>query len=162
MRLTSTYTAVTLYTYLLWCAFACVCPCLARMQSLSGRSCASLVQSCLPCCCCAVRVICIITCQQRSICRFLRNITIPAAFIKKSDGDILKRLLEPGNDELDIIFDCNDVLPRRTQVRGPVQAAASKSYVLLPPHICCCFGALIGVFCRPSPEPLPASILAGD
>ncbi len=46
--------------------------------------------------------------------RYLKNITIPAAFIKKSDGDVLKGLVA----EVDtyVVLDWKDVLPRTQKV----------------------------------------------
>ncbi|EIE18502.1 hypothetical protein COCSUDRAFT_49231 [Coccomyxa subellipsoidea C-169] len=53
--------------------------------------------------------------------RYLRNITIPAAFITKSDGQVLKDLFKktPGNaqpDDVYVVLDWNDVLPRARKV----------------------------------------------
>lgn len=57
----------------------------------------------------------------RGGCRFLRNITIPASFITKSDGQVLKDLFKktPGNtqpDDVYVVLDWNDVLPRAQKV----------------------------------------------
>ncbi len=53
--------------------------------------------------------------------RYLRNITIPAAFITKSDGQVLKDLFKktPGSaqpDDVYVVLDWNDVLPRAHKV----------------------------------------------
>lgn len=52
--------------------------------------------------------------------RFLRNITIPAAFIIKSHADTLKQLLQPtasgGQEPVFVVFDWKDVLPQQSQV----------------------------------------------
>ncbi|KAK9795904.1 hypothetical protein WJX73_006236 [Symbiochloris irregularis] len=47
--------------------------------------------------------------------KFLKNITIPAAFIGKSNGDIMKDLLKRG-EQVHAIFDWKDVLPKRSLV----------------------------------------------
>ena len=53
--------------------------------------------------------------------RYLRNITIPAAFITKSDGQKLKDLFKTGAggaaEDVYIVMDWNDVLPRAEKVR---------------------------------------------
>ena len=51
--------------------------------------------------------------------RYLRNITIPAAFIKKSDGDALKELLNKtptGQEEVIVVMDWTDALPKAEKV----------------------------------------------
>lgn len=48
--------------------------------------------------------------------RYLKNITIPAAFIKKKDGDVLKSILE--TSQVYVVMDWNDVLPRARTVCG--------------------------------------------
>ncbi len=54
------------------------------------------------------------------MCRYLRNITIPSAFITKSDGQALKDLFKKtGTAEVDdvyVVLDWNDVLPRAEKV----------------------------------------------
>lgn len=52
----------------------------------------------------------------------LRNITIPAGFITKSDGQILKDLMDSSKGEAQetfIVMDWNDVLPRASKVGAP-------------------------------------------
>lgn len=54
-----------------------------------------------------------------SMFRYLRNITIPAAFIKKSDGDALKALLTKtpsGQEEVIVVMDWTDALPKADKV----------------------------------------------
>ena len=49
----------------------------------------------------------------------LRNITIPAGFITKSDGQILKDLMDRTKGEAQeawVVMDWNDVLPRAEKV----------------------------------------------
>ena len=51
--------------------------------------------------------------------RYLRNITIPAAFIKQSDGDALKQLLTKtptGQEEVIVVMDWTDALPKADKV----------------------------------------------
>ena len=48
--------------------------------------------------------------------RYLRNITVPAAFVTKSTGDILKGLVKLGSEPAFIVMDWTDVLPRAKQV----------------------------------------------
>ncbi len=55
--------------------------------------------------------------QARAWCRYLRNITIPAVFIKKTEGQVLKDLLKPGMEDVYAVMDWNDVLPRADKVR---------------------------------------------
>lgn len=56
-----------------------------------------------------------------AVCRYLRNITIPSAFITKSDGQTLKDLFKKtGSAQVDDVYvklDWNDVLPRAQKVR---------------------------------------------
>ena len=52
-------------------------------------------------------------------CRYMRNITIPAAFITATAGDALKNLLKSDNGEpkeVVAVMDWNDVLPRAEKV----------------------------------------------
>ena len=64
------------------------------------------------------------------VCRYLRNITIPAAFITKSDGQKLKDLFRTtaaggSGEDVYVVMDWNDVLPRAQKVRcswGPILA----------------------------------------
>src|SRR5947209_6531116 len=53
-------------------------------------------------------------------CRYLRNITIPAAFITKSDGDALKTLLKVDSSgsskEVVVVMDWKDALPAADKV----------------------------------------------
>ena len=54
-----------------------------------------------------------------SMSRYLRNITIPAAFIRKSDGDALKALLTKtptGQEEVIVVMDWTDALPKADKV----------------------------------------------
>lgn len=65
-------------------------------------------------------------------CRYLRNITIPAAFITKSDGQVLKDLFKktatsPGEDVY-IVMDWNDVLPRAQKVSYFLPSLPSLSF----------------------------------
>ena len=55
---------------------------------------------------------------MQRLCRYLRNITIPAVFIKKTEGKVLKDLLKPGMEDVYVIMDWNDVLPRADKVCG--------------------------------------------
>ena len=52
--------------------------------------------------------------------RYLRNITIPSAFITKSDGQTLKDLFKKTGsaqvDDVYVVLDWNDVLPRAQKV----------------------------------------------
>lgn len=52
--------------------------------------------------------------------RYLRNITIPSAFITKSDGQTLKDLFKKNGaaevDDVYVVLDWNDVLPRAQKV----------------------------------------------
>ena len=52
--------------------------------------------------------------------RYLRNITIPSAFITKSDGQTLKDLFKKSGsaqvDDVYVVLDWNDVLPRAQRV----------------------------------------------
>ena len=52
--------------------------------------------------------------------RYLRNITIPSAFITKSDGQTLKDLFKKNGaaevDDVYVVLDWNDVLPRAHKV----------------------------------------------
>lgn len=77
--------------------------CLARLPSgysLSAKACCKRACS-----------------QARAGCRYLRNITIPAVFIKKTEGQVLKDLLKPGMEDVYAVMDWNDVLPRADKVR---------------------------------------------
>ena len=53
-------------------------------------------------------------------CRYLRNITIPAAFITKSDGDALKTLLKVDSSgsskDVVVVMDWKDALPAADKV----------------------------------------------
>ena len=54
-----------------------------------------------------------------SICRYLRNITIPAAFVTKSTGDALKTLVAKkgtSQEEVIVVMDWTDALPRADKV----------------------------------------------
>ena len=55
--------------------------------------------------------------------RYLRNITIPSAFITKSDGqalkDLFKRTGSADVEDVYIVMDWNDVLPRAEKVSPP-------------------------------------------
>jgi hypothetical protein len=53
---------------------------------------------------------------RQRLCRYLRNITIPAVFIKKTEGKVLKDLLKPGMEDVYVVMDWNDVLPRADKV----------------------------------------------
>ena len=55
--------------------------------------------------------------QATRSCRYLRNITIPAVFIKKTEGQILKDLLKPDMEDVYVVMDWNDVLPRADKAR---------------------------------------------
>ena len=74
--------------------------------------------------------------------RYLRNITIPSAFITKSDGqalkDLFKRTGSADVEDVYIVMDWNDVLPRAEKV-GPPAA--------LPPDMPKC--KLLRVPCGP-------------
>lgn len=51
--------------------------------------------------------------------RYLRNITIPAAFITKSAGDALKELVTKtpsGQEEVIVVMDWTDALPKADKV----------------------------------------------
>lgn len=51
----------------------------------------------------------------RSTCRYLRNITIPAAFVTKTTGDALKELVKKdgaGQAESIVVMDWTDALPK--------------------------------------------------
>ena len=54
--------------------------------------------------------------------RYLQNITIPAAFVQKSVGDKLKRLIKPQKDlphpKVLVSLDWTDLLPRNEVVSG--------------------------------------------
>lgn len=49
-------------------------------------------------------------------CRYLQNITVPAAFVTKSVGDTLKGLIKPTRSDKDphamVSLDWTDILPR--------------------------------------------------
>lgn len=54
-------------------------------------------------------------------CRYLRNITIPAAFVTKSTGDALKGLTKKtstgqGQEEVIVVMDWIDALPKADKV----------------------------------------------
>ena len=55
--------------------------------------------------------------QATCSCRYLRNITIPAVFIKKTEGQVLKDLLKPDMEDVYVVMDWNDVLPRADKAR---------------------------------------------
>ena len=49
--------------------------------------------------------------------RYLKELVVPAAFITKSTGDILKNLIKTGNvEEAYVVMDWVDVLPRASKV----------------------------------------------
>ena len=55
------------------------------------------------------------------IVRFLRNITIPAVFIQKTDGDALKQLVSKnptgqGQEQVIVVMDWTDALPKADKV----------------------------------------------
>ena len=50
-------------------------------------------------------------------CRYLAELTIPAAFVTKTTGDILKGVVENGKEEAYVILDWTDVLPRANKVQ---------------------------------------------
>ncbi|KAK9804195.1 hypothetical protein WJX72_000406 [[Myrmecia] bisecta] len=58
--------------------------------------------------------------QDEASYKYLQNITIPAAFITKSDGQALKDLLKVGSDgtpeDAYVVMDWNDILPRAEKV----------------------------------------------
>ena len=62
------------------------------------------------------------------LCRYLTNITIPAAFVTKTVGDSLKKLIKPQKDlphpKVLVSLDWTDLLPRNEVVRtaGTLQA----------------------------------------
>ena len=73
-----------------------------------------------PCCCYArllVNTATRDTVQATCSCRYLRNITIPAVFIKKTEGQVLKDLLKPDMEDVYVVMDWNDVLPRADKAR---------------------------------------------
>lgn len=79
----------------------------------------------------------------RGGCRFLRNITIPASFITKSDGQVLKDLFKktPGNtqpDDVYVVLDWNDVLPRAQKVtpHSHCMLGCTRHGVLLSSLVC--------------------------
>jgi len=52
-------------------------------------------------------------------CRYLRNITIPAAFVTKTTGDALKTLVAKkgtSQEEVIVVMDWTDALPRADKV----------------------------------------------
>lgn len=52
-----------------------------------------------------------------SSCRYLRELVIPAAFVTKTTGDVLKDLVKSGStEEAYVVMDWTDVLPRSSKV----------------------------------------------
>jgi len=73
---------------------------------------------------------------RQRLCRSLRNITIPAVFIKKTEGKVLKDLLKPGMEDVYVVMDWNDVLPRADKVRGGALVPAQDVLHLPPARLC--------------------------
>jgi hypothetical protein len=73
---------------------------------------------------------------RQRLCRYLRNITIPAVFIKKTEGKVLKDLLKPGMEDVYVVMDWNDVLPRADKVRGGTLVPAQDVLHLPPARSC--------------------------
>ena len=59
-----------------------------------------------------------LTSERTATFRYLRNITVPAAFVTKSTGDILKGLVKLGSEPAYIVMDWTDVLPGPTKWNG--------------------------------------------
>jgi hypothetical protein len=68
--------------------------------------------------------------------RYLRNITIPAAFITKSDGQVLKDLFKKSGgaegEDVYIVMDWNDVLPRAQKVRPVCREGSNLGLQIAP------------------------------
>ncbi len=64
--------------------------------------------------------------------RYLQNITIPAAFVQRSVGDSLKKLIKPQKDlphpKVLVSLDWTDLLPRNEVVRD--RCASTMQYLL--------------------------------
>lgn len=66
-------------------------------------------------------------------CRYLRNITIPAAFVTRTDGDALKALIKPSRSDkhprVMVSMDWTDLLPRSEIVSHAAHTQANA-------HVC--------------------------
>lgn len=101
--------------------------------------------------------------------RYLQNITIPAAFVTKTVGDILKGLIRPTRKDREptamVSMDWTDILPR-SEVVCPPHPPLHPSPLVVLAHTACIACVLVCCYCRLKlanlnpPPPPPTSAFA--